>query len=306
MSNRRPVVTKLKTGGNLAQAEPANSLNSPASLLGDRLNQLSRDIPEQVRRAAAYATANPRETAFCTIRQFSEHAGVSPASTLRMARLFGFTGFTDFRETYRTLLKNTPGSPVLVGKNRAATDALLSCVCSVPTVDLQAFNARLNLVADQVLAAQNVFVVGFRSAHAFAQYFAYHAHMIMPKFHLASPAMSSVAEHLASATRDDLVIVFSMAPYATEAVQLAHFLADNTIPTVAVTDDADSAFAARCDHVLETTRPSVGHINSMVGCVTMSEALLSRCFEKMGTGAREKIEEFERRIRRLRGYWPPR
>jgi len=117
--------------------------------------------------------------------------------------------------------------------------------------------------------------------------------------------MSSAAEHLTHADQNDLVIVFSVAPYAVEAVQLAYFLSENNIPTVAITDNAKSPFSSKCDLVLETNRARIGPIRSMAGCVILSEALLATCFKLMGGGADQKIGEFESRVRRMRGYWPP-
>ena len=273
--------------------------------LHNRLKQLSPGLPDQVKRAATYAADHPEDIAFHTIRDFSRRAGVSPASTLRMARALGFKGYRDFRDAVQRRLRTAPGpSPIRAG-NTFAADSLLSCFCSVPVRELSRFNAKLDAITDQILAARAIYVVGFRSAHLFARYFVYHAQMAMPNFHLASSAMSSATDHLASADRNDLVIFFSMEPYATEAVQLAFFLANQNITTVAITDNAHSPLAERCDQVLETKRLRVGRLQSMAGCITVSEALLSRCFEKMGPEADRRIGEFEHRVRRMRGYWPP-
>ncbi len=270
-----------------------------------RLIQIARETPGQVRCAAAWAAANPHQVIFSTTRDFARNAGVSPATVIRMSRALGFCGFRSFREAVREASKGSPvpvapaGGPPRTGEN------FLTSFSSVQTKDLGLNATRLNQIAERVMSANTVFVVGFRSAHTFAQYLVYLAHMAMPHFRLASPAMSSAAEHLTHADQNDLVIVFSVAPYAVEAVQLAYFLSENNIPTVAITDNAKSPFSSKCDLVLETNRARIGPIQSMAGCVILSEALLARCFKLMGGGADQKISEFENRVRRMRGYWPP-
>ncbi len=302
--------TKRKTQKEHKKSRPAHRtpLYETKENLDDlyvRLRQISPGLPAQVRRAAAFAADRPQDIAFNTIREFSARAGVSPASTLRMARALGYKGYRDFRDAFRQAFKSPPHSLAGRAKGSLATDALLSCFCSVPGDKLVDFDAGLEAAAERILTARAIYVVGFRSAHLFARYFVYHAQMAMPNFHLASSAMSSATDHLASAGRQDLVIFFSMEPYATEAVQLAFFLANQNIATIAITDNAQSPLAERCNQILETNRLRVGPIQSMAGCVTVTEALLSRCFDKMGPEADRRIAEFEHRVRRMAGYWPP-
>jgi len=284
---------------------PSARLLPSLEALRFRLNQIARETSGQVRRAASYATANPGEIVFSTTREFAGKAGVSPASIIRMARALGFSGYREFRDAFRMALKNTPGPMTHTGMLPQTANHFLTSFASIKAEELNANTIKMNLIADRILSAKTVFVVGFRSAHTFAQYFVYLAHMAMPHFRLASPAMSSAADHLARANQSDLVIVFSVAPYATEAVQMAYFLSENNIPTLAITDNAKSPFSIKCDYVLETMRAQIGQIQSMAGCVTLSEALLANCFERMGEDARQKISEFEQRVRRMRGYWPP-
>ncbi len=301
------------------QVEPANARPKsqlPATL-GDlrlRLNQVGREMGGQARRAANYAAANPGEIVFASIREFAGKSAVSPASIIRMSRALGFSGYRGFRDALRVAVKelNGPVGPVGAvgpveqsGMPGEATGNFLTGFNSIETRELSATASKMNLIADRIMAANTVFVVGFRSAHNFAQYFVYLAHMAMPHFRLASPAMSSAADHLARADKNDIVIVFSVAPYAVEAVQLAYFLSENNIPTLAITDNANSPFSKKCDYVLEANRVQIGQIQSMAGCVILSEALLAKCFERMGKDARRKIGEFEKRVRRMRGYWPP-
>ncbi len=311
-SRTSPQKLKTKSGANKKRKAnrqtgdgSTNDMEENLGGLNNRLRQISPGLPAQVRRAATFAAEHPHDIAFHTIREFSSSAGVSPASTLRMVRVLGFKGYKEFRDTFREALKSTPRSSAAKGGNSPSTDALLSRFCSVPADKLAGFNAQLDVAADQILAARAIYVVGFRSAHLFARYLVYHAQMAMPNFHLASSAMSSATDHLASADRQDLVIFFSMEPYATEAVQLAFFLANQNITTIAITDNANSPLAERCSQVLETKRLRVGPIQSMAGCVTVTEALISKCFERMGPEAGRRIGEFEHRVRRMRGYWPP-
>ncbi|VAW21631.1 hypothetical protein MNBD_ALPHA12-1261 [hydrothermal vent metagenome] len=291
----------MKPGNSHRKAQMPSTLED----LRLRLNQIGREMSGQIRRAANYAAANPDEIVFSSIRDFAEKSAVSPASIIRMSRGLGFGGYREFRAALRMAVKEFNASSGQTVINTKPSADFLTSFSSIAPGELSATAAKMDQVADKILSANTVFVVGFRSAHNFAQYFVYLAHMAMAHFRLTSPAMSSAADHLASADANDIVIVFSVAPYAVEAVQLAYFLSENKIPTLAITDNANSPFSKKCDYVLEANRSHIGPIQSMAGCVTLSEALLARCFERMGKDARQKIGEFENRVRRMRGYWPP-
>lgn len=300
---KRPHLCSGRMGEQMDEltAPPAADSAHPAEPgdVGTRIRWRLSRMPPQVRRAAVYALAHADAVAFMSVRELAASAGVAPASVIRLARAADYASFADFRAGFRARLQRRAGGDAPAP---GAGDASEPETADLARPDL-AFRQSLDAVSDAILEATTVFVVGFRSAYAFAHYLVYLGRMAMPKFRLVDPALSSVEAHLAMAEADDLVIVYSVAPYSTEAVQLVGLLAEAGIATVAITDSIRSPVAAKSRYVLEVPRRRIGQIHSMAGCLSVSEILLADCFRKLGkTGARN-IAEFERRVRRLSGYW---
>ncbi len=267
--------------------------------VGTRIRRRLSRMPPQVRRAAVFALNHADAVAFMSVRDLAASAGVAPASVVRFARAAGYPGFAELRAGFRARLRRRAGDGITQADYAVASTPAMA---ELAAADL-AFRQSLDAVSDAILEATTVFVVGFRSAYAFAHYLVYLGRMAMPKFRLADPALSSVEAHLAMAEAGDLVIIYSVAPYSTEAVQLVGHLAEAGIATVAITDSERSPVAAKSTHVLEVPRRRVGQIHSMAGCLSVSEILLAECFRKLGTAGARNIAEFERRVRRLSGYW---
>jgi DNA-binding MurR/RpiR family transcriptional regulator len=276
--------------GKVAAALPQTDVRLRISL------QLGR-MPPQVRRAATFALNNVEAVAFMSVREFALQCGVAPASVIRLARAAGYDGYEALRADFQARMRQRAEAPQSV---------LAAELCDWAPGQLidPALAQAIETVSDAAIAARTVHVAGFRSAYSFAQYLAYLARMAMPNFRLADPTMSSVEDHLALAEPDDLVIIYSVAPYSTEAVQLVAHLADHNISTVAITDGPNSPMATRSRHVLEISRQQIGAIHSMAGCLLVSEFLLARCIAKLGAVGTKNIADFERRVRRLSGYWP--
>ncbi|WP_029040562.1 MurR/RpiR family transcriptional regulator [Cucumibacter marinus] len=265
-------------------------------LITSRLSQM----PSQLRRLARHVLAHADEVPFLTARELAMAAGTSPATVVRLARYVGFEGYRDLRRAFRTFAPPAPPA------SRQSTVPGRELLAGFPVIDRRkedVFVEAVDRASDAILAAETVFAVGFRSAHPFAQYLVYLGRMAMPKFRLANQTMSGAADHLAIAGPRDLVIVYSVAPYSTEAVQLGRYLNANNIPSVAVTDNASSPLGVACDHVLEITRARVGRIHSMAACLTASEVLLAACYSKLGVDADRQISAFEDRVRKMSGYW---
>jgi len=132
-------------------------------VLRQRLVQIARETPGQVQRAAAYAAANPEEIIFSTTRDFARLCSVSPATVIRMARALGFCGFRSFREAVRNACQNPPVPPAPAGAPPQSTDNFLTSFSSIQTRDLGLNATRLNQIAERIMSANTVFVVGFRS-----------------------------------------------------------------------------------------------------------------------------------------------
>ena len=83
----------METAPSLA---PSNMAALKEDIRGGRIM-----VPKALVGLAQYALANPKDVAFMTCRELAEAAGGSPASVIRLSRIFGFRGFVEFRDLLR-------------------------------------------------------------------------------------------------------------------------------------------------------------------------------------------------------------
>lgn len=61
-----------------------------------KLSEAQKSLTRAEKRAAEYILAHPEEVPVCSIRQISEHCGVSEASLLRLCKTIGCSGYRQF------------------------------------------------------------------------------------------------------------------------------------------------------------------------------------------------------------------
>ena len=80
-----------------------------------RLEAEYDDLTPQLRGAARYALKEPAFTALYPLRKVAQHAKVSPATLVRLAKHLGFDSYQAFRDAFRDGMHS--------GAARYATDA---------------------------------------------------------------------------------------------------------------------------------------------------------------------------------------
>ena len=131
----------------------------------------------------------------------------------------------------------------------------------------------------------------------------YIGRMVFNNFFLMSSSGFGSPEDLAQLSDDVVVIAFDTAPYSTETVRLVQAARQFGIPTIVITDSADSPLARQvCASVtVPVTRP--GRLYRMAPMTDMIDNILEACFDNPAVDSNLRMVYSAIWVESIKSYW---
>jgi DNA-binding MurR/RpiR family transcriptional regulator len=186
------------------------------SFVGRIREQLDQLSPSE-RRLAEFALDLPGDLAGYTASELATLAQVSNATVTRFVRRLGYASFDDARKHVRS--EQRAGSPLAMAATTPVTEAVADdfvgahrqqSLANIDATYRRLSSNEISQIAEAILAARKVWVVGFRSSHPLAMYFRWQLLQIVPSAQVIPGAGETLGEHLAGISADDVVIVFAL------------------------------------------------------------------------------------------------
>ncbi len=286
---------------------------APPDLVGRLLATLPSLSP-QLRKAARYVLANPREVGLSSISELADAAGVTPNTLVRMARAVGYDGYDGFREPFREILR--AGRRDFPDRARwlqsiargGRHGELLTEMASDALANIEALYAgitaeELKAAADRIVEARATYVLGVGIAHALARNFAYLAGMALETV-IAIPKDGSLpVDDLVRAGPGDVLLAVTFEPYRTEVVQAVQTARRQGLVIVAVTDSLASPIALDAEHVFCVPTDTAQFFTSTVALSALFEALMAFAVADAPPDVVASIERFHRHRQEIGVYW---
>ncbi|WP_119273746.1 MurR/RpiR family transcriptional regulator [Taklimakanibacter deserti] len=286
-------------------------------LLSERVVAQFDGLSAQLQVAARYVLDHPRDVALLSMREQARKAGVRPATMTRFAKSLGLSGYDAIRSTYADALRggaldfaNKAGAQLESQKLRGdkALAAEMIAILSAQLARLAEPGAldRLVTVADHLVEARRIYCLGLRSSHSVA----WHAHYILSFFGDRSVFLDAIAgvgaDQLRDATKEDVLLVVSIAPYTKATVEIAQYAASLGVTVIAITDSpvAPLAQLAKSAILVPTESPSFFH--TMSPAFVMAEILTALVAGRGGHAALNTVRQMERQLIALDVHLKPR
>ncbi|RMD50254.1 MAG: MurR/RpiR family transcriptional regulator [Alphaproteobacteria bacterium] len=258
-------------------------------------------------RLAAWLADRPERLAFGSVRSIAAEAGVSPAAVVRLAKALGFEGFEAMREAARAAITQPRGyaerAAALAGRDdldifaesRRAAAANLEALFSAPMA------AQIGRIAERLLAARAVHVVGVRSCYSLAHHLAYVGRMAFPNIQAPPALPGAILDELSGAGPGDVAVLISYAHYSAEVIRAGDIARDRGAAIIAVTDSRNAPFARGAAEVVLLPMEGPSVLPSLAAGMHLIELILAEmCARSPEASAR--IEAFEARLRRHGSY----
>lgn len=280
----------------------------------DQLTRLYPDLSPQLRKAASHLLEYPGEVATLSMRKVAAAAAVPPPTLPRLAKSLGFDTYEGLREVYRRQFQDQAlgyteqAGRLQEGRNDKDPQNLWSAFCQSSLENVSALFSALDgeeiaQIADRLLTARRVYVVGMQASAAFASYFHYVGHMAKANWVLARNRNGVMADGVVDMGPEDVMVALSIRPCARDAVRMAQMAQDRGALVIGITDSRTTSLAARSDICLTVQTQTPQFFESYLATTALFEALLGFVVARSGQEAVENIDRVERTRRELGEYW---
>ncbi|MBZ0332165.1 MurR/RpiR family transcriptional regulator [Halomonas sp. ANAO-440] len=242
-------------------------------------------LSRRLQQTARFLLDHPQEVAFATVAKLAEQAGVTPSTLIRFANNFGFTGFSEMQQLFRTrLVDELPNYTERIRAVRSATgetpdstqllwefaDANREALEQLPgRIDPRHLEQALDIFEQ----AQAIHVMGARRSFVVASYMTYALHHIDKRSFLVNGLGGMYGEQVKAIGSRDALMVVSFSPYAQESRDVADGARERGIPVVVITDSNLSPLARLADVVLVVHEAEVKSFRGLTASLCLAQTL---------------------------------
>jgi DNA-binding MurR/RpiR family transcriptional regulator len=247
----------------------------------------------------------PGEIASYSATELAQLANVSNATVTRFVRRLGYDSFDQARQAARATQQAGAAVFRVSASDQGPEGALMAQIAqgrqnvenSFAAISL----AEIDDLADAILQAGRVWIIGFRTAQAFAVYLCAQIGQIVPNVTVLPQAGQTLAESLGSIAKDDVVIVFALRRTVRQLPALCRELGNGPARTALISDETPrqgpepspvaAELSAQWRFVVQTTAP--GPLFNHAAVLTLCHILATRVLERSGLAGRKRLLAIE-------------
>lgn len=253
---------------------------------------------------AGFIVNHYERAAFMTAQKLGTAVGVSESTVVRFAYEVGYDGYPRLQRALQELIRNRLTSAQrmeVTGEQIGEHDVLQRVLAldierirsTAQTVDTDAFSSAV----DAIVSAENIYILGIRSASALATFLHFYFNHIFKNLRLVSSASASdVFEQIHHIGERDVLIPITFPRYSQRSVKAAQYAKNMGATVVGITDTANSPIAPYCDRLLCARSDMVSFVDSLVAPLSLINALI------VAVGLRKKTETVGT-YRKLENIW---
>ncbi|ULX55441.1 DNA-binding protein [Cupriavidus taiwanensis] len=264
------------------------------SFVGRIREQLDQLSPSE-RRLAEFALDFPGDLAGYTASELAGLANVSNATVTRFVRRMGYASYDDARKHVRS--EKSAGSPLLLAGTESAAGAdatgslgahLQQGLANLGATYRRLSEAQLREIAEAILGARKVWIVGFRSSQPLAMYLRWQLLQIVPSAQAVPGAGETMGEHLAGMSEEDVVIVLALRRRVRELTSVVAQAAKACPRLLYITEQGATArvparWVLRCD----VQAPGV--LDNHAAVIGLCHLIVTQVMELAGTPGRRHL-----------------
>ncbi len=278
-----------------------------------RVTEAFPGLSPRLQSAARHVLDRPDDVALKSMRKVSMDADVHPSTMVRLARTFGFKGYTEFRQTFQDHLRDRPmdhlsRARTLQARRRgSAPGDLIEEALTAQSENLRetfAINRPqvLQDAAGLLSSADRVFVVGMRSCFPIAFAFHYVHRMFRSNSVLLDGRSGTFADDLRDLGPGDVVFAISVEPYSQETVRAVEFARRRGARAVVMTDSHVSPLTAGADCCLVVRKENPSFFDSIASAISLAEVLNALMVADGGEAALKALAESEEQLDAFGAY----
>lgn len=256
----------------------------------NRINNNYSNMSKGQKSISNYIMSNYDRASYMTAYQLGEKVGVSESTVVRFASFLGYKGYPKLQSALQELIRTklTTIQRIEMSQELDATKILQSVLKS----DMDNINRTIEDinneifedVIDSILSAENIFVLGLRSAAPLAQFMGYYLNFIFSNIKIVTSGVNDVFEQLMHINDKDLLIGISYPRYAVRTVEAMAFAKERGASVVALTDTLLSPLNEYADFTLLARSNMASFVDSLVAPLSLINAII------VGTSLKKSVD----------------
>lgn len=254
-----------------------------------------------------YILKNRKHACFQTASEIADILGTSASSVVRLSKKLGYQNFAVFKRTLQqevacggdaAVRAPLPYDRIKKYENLSDEEALAAytqnALFNVGTDSSPDTDEKLGNIADLVVRARNVYVVGFRSCYGYASTMGVMLSCMRPGVAVVGHNRPLVESLLDMGPKDTMIAV-SFARYSGDTAFAAGMARDAGCPVVAMTDSYAAPIAQGASHVVVNSIGNLSFFDSYVSFVMNMEKILllvSKRSKKKSEARLLRMEEY--------------
>ena len=279
-----------------------NKQTQRAALLEQLRRRLETLTPE-IRKAAVFILENPNEIGVSSIRELADQASVKPNTLVRLARLFDFDGYDDFRAPFRHDIRQGGNDfpdrarwlqALAKGDRQSELYAQMAAgtIANIERTFADIDPLKVKAAADAICAARQTFVLGVGVGNMLARNFAYLVGMALDGVRAIPNDGNHPIDDIARAGSEDVLLAITYKPYRIEVVAAVRKAINQGMTIIGISDSPASPILAGADYGFVVQSRTPQFFTSTVASTAFLETLIAFVIADAGTDVVERIEEF--------------
>lgn len=243
-------------------------------------------FPKRLRQVAIFLWQHPDDVALGTIGQVAEQAGVQPSTLVRFAKIFGYSGFSDFQGLFKEHVKGArpEGRTVASEEQAASAEAqadlhflagmLAAARASLDRVGAQFDVAGFEAMIDLLAAADLIYLVGSKRAFPVAAYLSLTLSQQGVRNLLVDNVGSTAFDQIGCIGSNDVLLAVSFSPYNSITPDLVRIANERRAGIVAITDSTFSPLVPLAERWIEVVESDFAGFRSLAASLSVGMALV--------------------------------
>lgn len=231
---------------------------------------------------AQYILENYDKAAYMTAAALSEAAGVSESTVVRFAAEMGYDGYQQMQKALRqiTMTKSTSLKRMEIAQRNFGDDNILQ---NVLKSDIRMIEKTLSQIdknqfkdaVDAISGANNIYIMGVRSAESLATFTEFYFHLMFNNVKLISSAdPADMFEQVLRINESDVIIGMSFPRYSRSIIKVLEYAKKSKATVIGITDSTDSPIAKLSDYTLTAVSDMNSFVDSLVAPLSVVNALI--------------------------------
>lgn len=252
---------------------------------------------------AEYILKHYDKAAFMTAAKLGQTVSVSESTVVRFANELGFSGYPKLQKALQEMIKTklTSVQRIELSSDYMSEENVLKGVLKADMDNIRATLEKINdstfeNVVNSLFGASRIYIVGYRSSQALADFLAFYLGLVLDNVKLISNGVSDVFEQLLRVKENDVVIGIGFPRYSSTTVEALKFAQSKNAKVVAITDSLLSPLASSADYTLIAQSNMASFVDSLVAPLSVINALI------VAVGIREK-QKISETFKTLENIW---